>query len=156
MTGADHDDGVLPGRRGLTAHVEACDACRIDTPPVDLIAARLSAATVPIDAAALSQRTTIGLRLELERCASAALWRRAATGVLRALFPLPVVLACNVYLLRTAYDALLSLLPAAVAIYLVATEAALLVLLFAATYAAIPILLARNVPTSGDAWASVP
>ena len=146
MSNLDRDDGVPPGQRGLAAHVEACDACRADTPPVDRIATLLSAATVSIDAAALSQRTIVRLRPELERCASAALWRRAATQVLLALVPLPAVLAYNVYLFRMAYNALLALLPAAVVVYLVTTEAALLVLLFAATYAAIPILLARRLP----------
>ena len=155
MTGADHDDAVRRGTHRLAAHVEACDACRVDVPAVDRIAARLSAATVPIDAAALSQRTIVRLRPELQRCASGSLWRRAAGGVLLALLPLPAVLAYNVYLLRMAYDALLALLPAAVAVYLVGTEAALLVLLFAATYAAIPILLARGTPPLGDAWVSV-
>ncbi len=142
---------ALPGHRALAAHVEACDACRLDTPAVDLIAARLATVNVPIDAAALSQRTMLRLRPELQRCANAALWRRATIGVLLALLPLPAVLAYNVYLLHMAYDVLLALLPAAVVVYLVASEAALLVLLFAATYAAIPVLLARRTPALGDA-----
>ncbi len=146
---------VLPGYRGLAAHVEDCDGCRVDVPPVDLIAARLAAVNVPIDATALSRRTMLRLRPELQRCASAALWRRAAVGVLLALLPLPAVLAYNVYLLHAAYDVLLALLPAAVVAYLLASEAALLVLLFAATYAAIPILLARGMPAFDDAWVSV-
>lgn len=143
---------TLPVHRGLAAHVEACDACRVDAPAVDLIAARLATVNVPIDAAVLSQRTMVRLRPELQRCASAALWRRAAIGVLLALLPLPAVLAYNVYLLHVAYGLLLALLPAAVVVYLVASEAALLVLLFAATYAAIPILLARGTPAMSDTW----
>ena len=66
------------------------------------------------------------------------------TGILLALLPLPAVLVYNAYLLLLAYDIERTLLGATFATYLVLSDAALLILLFAATYAAIPIVLVRR------------
>lgn len=98
-----------------------------------------------IDVAALSRHTFARLQPELQRQAIAAGWRRVAMGVLLALLPLPLVLAYNAYLLRLAYDFLSTLLPATLAAYLVLSYGASLVLLFATTYAAIPLLVQRSI-----------
>lgn len=137
---------AFPGRQQLAAHVEECDLCREGSLPLDRIAGFLSASAVEVDVAAMSQRTVMRLGPELERRARVALWRRVAAGVLWAVLPLPAVLLYNAYVLRVAYHAVSELLPAAFAAYLLLSYAAFLVLLFAATYAAIPICLARSAP----------
>ena len=128
----------------LAAHVEECDECRATPLPMARIATRLDASVVPIDAAALSRRTLLQLRPELVRLGAVALWRKVAAALLLALLPLPAVLAYDAYLLRAAYELVSGLLPATLAAYLIFNYAAFLVLVFAATYAAIPVLLASR------------
>ena len=132
------------GRGTLAAHVDGCELCRADPPPLERIAAVLEASAVPIDAPTLSLRTLARLQPALAHRASAVLWCKAVAAVLLALVPLPAVLAYDAYLLHAAYAVVSALLPAAFAMYLIATYAAFLVLLFAGTYAAIPLLLARG------------
>ena len=57
---------------------------------------------------------------------------------------MPGVLAYNAYVLRLAYDLLSTLLPTTLAAYMVISYGAFLVLLFAATYAAIPLLVVQR------------
>lgn len=128
----------------LTAHRADCAECQ-DTPlPIDRIAAVLEAAVPAVDAAALSRQAFARVQPELQRQALALGWRRVATGVLLSLLPLPFVLAYNAYLLHLAYDFLSALLPATVAAYLVLSYGAFLLLLFATTYAAIPLLVVQR------------
>lgn len=129
----------------LAAHRAECAECGNTPLPLDPIAAVLEAAVPAIDAAALSRQTFARLQPELQRHAIAAGWRRVAIGVLLALLPLPLVLAYNAYLLRLAYDFLSTLLPATLAAYFVLSYGASLLLLFAATYAAIPLLVQRSI-----------
>jgi hypothetical protein len=63
---------------------------------------------------------------------------------LLALLPLPLILAYDAYVLRAAYELLRMLLPSGVALYVLATYTAVVSLLFALTYAAIPVLLAQR------------
>jgi Mn2+/Fe2+ NRAMP family transporter len=142
----DPQHDAFAGWQRLTTHVEECESCGGNSPPLDRIAALLSASVVELDVVAMSQRTVMRLRPELERRARITLWRRVAAGVLFAVLPLPAVLLYNAYVLRVAYNAVSELLPAAVAAYLLLTYAAFLMLLFASTYAAIPICLARSAP----------
>lgn len=130
------------GHLRLAAHVDDCDACRDQPPPLDLISAALSRSQPAIDAAMLSARTLASLQPELARLASRAWWKRVAAVLLPALLPLPLVLAYDAYLLRLAYGVLTWVIPEPVATYFVFSYAALLVLIFAATYAAIPLLVA--------------
>ena len=131
-------------RAELSTHSAECAECR-DTPlPIDRIAAMLERSAPAIDVAALSQQTFARLQPELQRRAATTAWRRVAIGVLAALLPLPVVLAYNAYVLRLAYDLLSTLLPTTLAAYMVISYGAFLVLLFAATYAAIPLLVVRR------------
>lgn len=139
----DRDDHLAQ----LTAHSAECAECKNTPLPLDRIAAALEAAVPAIDAAALSRHTFAQLQPELQRRALAVGWRRMAIGVLLSLLPLPLVLAYNAYLLHVAYDLLSSLLPAAIAAYLVLSYGAFLLLLFATTYAAIPLLMAHQ-PTA--------
>lgn len=136
------DDGA--GR--LTSHAADCDDCRARPLPLAEIARELATYAVPLDVSALSRRVTAYLRPELARLASTWFWRRLSRAIVAALLPLPVILLLDMLLLRSVYGWASTLLPAAVATYLVVSYAAAQLLLFAATYAVIPLVLAR------DAW----
>lgn len=68
-------------------------------------------------------------------------WRRLAAALLPALLVLPLVVAADVLLLRAAHAVLGTLLPGSLTTYLVGSYAALLAVLVAATFAAIPFLV---------------
>jgi len=130
------------GARVLREHAQECAECGTQV-PIDRLAGLLDSTAVSIDAAALSQRVLQRVRPELERRAGAAWWRRVAAALLVALVPLPLVVAYDAYLLQMVYGLVSALLPSTVAAYLVLSYAAFLVLLFATTYAAIPLVLSR-------------
>lgn len=142
----ERDDGSTPGTPGgaaaFEAHVAECEDCRATPPPIAHIATLLNSGVVALDPAGLSRRTLSRLQPELARRAMAGLWRQVVVALLLALLPLPAVLAYDAYLLRAAYALVSSLLPTAVAAYLIFGYAAFLVLVFATTYATIPLLLA--------------
>lgn len=131
-------------RDGLRGHVLACETCRAKPPPVEKIEAVLAAGRVGVDVGALSQRTMVQLRPELTRRARRAYGREVAAAVLVGLLPLPAVLLYNAYVLSLVYRAATMVLPAGVALYVVATYAAFLVLLCGITYAAVPLLMGRQ------------
>ncbi len=131
-------------RDALVEHVEQCPDCQADPPPVLEITALLRQATVDVDAAKLSRRALARLRPELAADAAAALRRRVAAVVLLSLLPLPAVLAYDACWLRLAYGVARAILPASVAAVVVLGQAAFLLFLFSATYAAIPLLVARR------------
>jgi len=130
------------GRQRLVAHVEECAACGRNALPIDGIAMVLSRSALSFDPRQLSAQVIERVRPQMERLAARAFRRRVAVVLVISMLPLPLVLAYDAYLLRFLYGAVSWLLPEAVAAYLVLSYAAALVLLLAATYAAIPILLA--------------
>ena len=127
----------------LAAHARECVECETTPLPLQRIAAALDAAAVPIDATALSQRVHRRLRAELSVRAAAAFRRRVIVGLALSLLPLAAVVLYDAMVLQLAYTLARDVLPQAVATYLVATYAAFLVLLFALTYAAVPVVLMR-------------
>jgi hypothetical protein len=132
----------------LAQHAAGCEECRANPPPT-LALVPLLAAEVPLDAAALSRSALRVLRPELARLAAAAFRRRVAAGLLVALAPLPLIVACNAYLLRAAYALVALVVPSALAAYLVFSYAALVLLLMAAAYGSIPLLVARQLTAGG-------
>lgn len=134
------------GARRLEEHAAGCDECRTLAPPLASLASSLSSYAIPLDVAAMSRRVLAALRPELARLASIWFWRRLSRVTLAALLPLPLVVLFDVYILQIFYAWALTVLPAIVATYLVVSYAATQLLLVAATYAAIPLVLAR------DAW----
>jgi len=146
-----HDDPRDPrasARAMIATHMEACELCATWPLPIEPLAAVLHASTIDIDGAQLSRQTLLQLQPELARRAAtsraAEWWRQVAVALLLALLPLPLVLAYDAYLLQLLYAAIQVLVPASLATFVVASYGALLVLLFAGTYAAIPLLLARG------------
>ncbi len=126
------------------AHVRACARCREDdglvlclrqglaadareTPPPGLSASALAAA-VPLLARNARQRA----------------WHRVGRAVAAAVVPLPFIIALDAWVVRTAYHLLSLVLPGAVSIFVAGNYAALLALLLALTYGAVPILAERQ------------
>ena len=145
MTEPDRSRPDAPGNPAvLEAHIAECDDCRATSLPIDRIVTILNASAVPVDATALSRRTLLRLQAELGSVAVAGLWRKVVAALLLALVPLPAVLAYDAYLLRVVYGLVSGVLPATLAAYLIFGYAAFLVLLFATTYAAIPVFLAQR------------
>ncbi len=72
------------------------------------------------------------------------LWRRSARAVAAALVPLPLVLIANALVIRAVYGWLRTLVPAGLSYFLIGNYAALLALLLAAIYGAIPLIAARQ------------
>jgi anti-sigma factor RsiW len=144
MNSSDHPMRNRPD--ALTAHLGECDACRADEPSLRRLRTILASSAVDLDPSLLSRRALPRLRHELQRVASARSWRQIVMAVLLALVPLPAVLAYDAYLLHAIHGLVSSVLPTAFATYLVGSYAAFLLLLFATTYAAIPVLLGRSEP----------
>ena len=137
-------DNKRTGERALAAHIEECEACRANAVPIARLATLLEASVIEVDAAALSRAVLLRARPELQRMATWAFGRQVAAAVLVALLPLPVVLAFDAYVLHFVYTVASWLLPAPVAEYFVGSYAAFLALLFALTYATVPVLLAHR------------
>ena len=144
-----HQDDARAGRAALATHLQECEACQTSAPPIDRIATLLDASVVEVDAATLSRRLLLRAQPELQRRAAWVFGRQVMAAVLVALLPLPVVLAYDAYLLHLIYNVVSWLLPAPVASYVVLSYAAFLALLFALTYATVPVLLARRVLPQG-------
>jgi hypothetical protein len=130
----------------LVEHTLACDDCRADAPPVAQLAALLDGAGVDVDAAYLSRLAFARVAPELRARAQAAFWRRLRTALAFGLLPLPLVIAADVFVLGWLYQLFAVWLPASLALYVVISYGAWLLVAIGSTYAAIPLLLARGLP----------
>lgn len=130
----------------LAEHARACDDCRADAPPIAPLAALLDGASVEVDAAHLSRLAFAAVVPELRARAEAAFWRRLRTVLAIALLPLPLVIAADVFVLGWFYQVIAAWLPATLALYLVVSYGAWLLVAIGSAYAAIPLLLARGLP----------
>jgi hypothetical protein len=139
-----------PGPSRLAAHAAECEACRSVPLPIDRIAILLDGAELSVDAAALSARVLVRLRRELQ-LAGGVSWRAVAAVLLRAVLPLPAVVAFDAYMLRRLYVLGTTILPEPLVAYAVLSYGALLLLLFGLTYAAVPLLVARQRPAHATA-----
>jgi len=142
---SQHPPQDTPGVACLAAHAAECDACQAAPLPMNRIAILLDAAEVRLDAAALSARVIVRLRRELN-LAGRVSWRAVAAVLLRAVLPLPAVVAFDAYVLWTAYGLGKTILPGPLVAYVVLSYGALLLLLFGLTYAAVPLLMVRQRP----------
>jgi hypothetical protein len=136
--------GEKPSRSALAEHVAECTSCASGDVPLARIEAALAASSPSIDSLALARTAFERARAVLAAQAARAYRRRVAAVLAAALLPLPAVLAYQAYLVRNAYALLCDLLPSGLAAYLVIGYAASLLLVFAGTYAAIPLLCARS------------
>lgn len=134
----------MTGIDKLQEHATGCDACKEAPLPLSEIAAALDASVSTIDASSLSRRVLAEAQPLLQRVVMRRFWRQVAAVIVVALTPLPFVLAYDAYLLQLLHTAVSTLLPSALATYFVASYAASLLFLFALSYAAIPVLMARS------------
>ena len=136
----------MSGIDRLREHADDCDDCRSRPLAIDRIDAVLAASRVDVDSAALSRHAFAAARPVLHTAAIPHFWRRVAAVVAVTLVPLPAILAYDTVLLRGLHMVASTLLPGTMATYVVFTYASMWLLLFAASYASIPILMARNQP----------
>jgi hypothetical protein len=80
----------------------------------------------------------------LKSTASGALIRRTVTATVVSILPMSLVVAYDMFLLNLLYGVLLRFLPAGVATYVTLNLVVVMSFIFAATYATIPLLLARR------------
>jgi hypothetical protein len=127
----------------LQEHAADCADCPSSPISSEGIEALL-ATQVDLDTAALSLGVLERLQPELAGFAAALFRRRVAAGLLVALAPLPLILAFNAYLLSAVYALAALIVPSGLAAYLVFSYAAAVLLLLAATYGSIPLLVAKQ------------
>lgn len=131
----------------IDAHLAACPRCGADAPHVRQVTARLDTIPAPTAAPALGARVLRAaaplLAANAHRLPAVA-WRRFAAAIAVAVLPLPFILFVGWESLSTVNRLLSAVLPARVSFYLVATHAAVLALLLAITYGAVPLLAAHQ------------
>jgi hypothetical protein len=130
----------------LVEHARACEECRAGGAPLTSLAALLDADAVELDAERLSRLVLARAAPALAARAQATFWRRMGRTLAAALVPLPLVVGIDLWLLGWLYALVAAWLPTSVALYVVISYAATLLVLIGSTYAAIPLLLARPVP----------
>lgn len=126
------------------AHAASCAACGAETAALGRIAAAFAADQVAAPSPALAARVLKAARPLLDAKRRHVARRALAAAVAAALVPLPLILMIDVWALGTIYDWLARVLPPALSFYLVVNYAAVLALLGALTYGAIPLLAERQ------------
>jgi len=128
----------------LQEHVDDCDSCRTQGLPLTQIDAFLASSRIELDATVLSRQAFAAAQVALQTVALRRFWRQVVAVVVVALLPLPVVLAYDAVLLRLLHAAASWVLSGTMANYIIFLYASSLLFLFAASYAAIPVLMARS------------
>jgi len=131
----------------VATHLDTCSRCAIEAPHVRRVTGLLDAMPAPCASPALGLQVLDAaaplLAVNAHRLPAAA-WRRFAAAIAVAILPLPLILFVGWETLSAANRLLATVLPAGVSFYLVATHAALLALLLAVTYGAVPLLAAHQ------------
>ena len=140
---------VLLGRAApaIDAHLAACPRCRADTPHVHAVTAAFAAAPAAVPPPGLTAdvlRAAAPLLAVNARRLPAVAWPRMVGAIAAAVLPLPLILFAGWEGLSIANHLLSAVLPAGLRFYLVATHAAVLALLLAVTYGAVPLLAAHQ------------
>jgi hypothetical protein len=125
-------------------HVTGCARCRSEAPLVRAVAAALAADAVPPPAPALGVRVLAAAEPLLAVRRLHVPWALVLRALGVALLPLPLIVLVDVGLIGAAHRLLAHVLPAALTTYLIANLASTLALLLALTYAAVPLLAARQ------------
>jgi hypothetical protein len=151
MTGCDEirESLFLGGQldADATAHLRDCERCRQDGLALRAVAEALARDTPAEPAPTLTPRVLAAaepLLAEHARVTRHFTSPRLLRAVTMALVLLPVVLLFDAYVLSGVYRVLSALVPAPVRTYLVFNLGAFVVLLIALTYAAVPLLAARQ------------
>jgi hypothetical protein len=126
------------------AHRESCAACRADGAALASIGAAFAAHRVAGPGPELGARVhAAAAPLLASRRRYAARWS-LVVAVAAALVPLPLIVMVDWWALQAIYGGLTRLFPATLSFYLVVNYAAVLALLGALTYGAIPLLAERQ------------
>jgi hypothetical protein len=128
------------------AHLRACGHCTGEVALAQSLARGLAAHAAPEPPPGLAARVLRAAAADLARNAQAAAadWGRVGRALAAALLPLPLLVLVDVQVVRAAHAVLSAVLPGALSLYLVGTYGTLLALLFGLTYAAVPVLAARQ------------
>ena len=126
------------------AHLASCEECRTAAAALGRLTLTLTADPVtppsPVLRSQILAAATPLLAAKRRHAARHAL----AAAIAAALLPLPLILMIDVWALGAIYSGLTRLLPPALSFYLVVNYAAVLALLGALTYGAIPLLTERQ------------
>jgi hypothetical protein len=131
----------------IDAHRAACARCACDAPAVQSVRAAFDAAPAPAPAEALTAhvlRVAAPLLATNAHRLPAVAWPRMIAAIAAALLPLPAILLAGWEALAAADRVLSAILPERLSLYLVATYAAVLALVLAITYGAVPLLAAHQ------------
>jgi anti-sigma factor RsiW len=131
----------------IDAHLAACPRCVADAPHVRRVTALLDTIPAPIATPELGThvlRTAAPLLVTNAHRLPTGAWRRFAAAIAVSVLPLPLILFVGWEALSTVNRLLSAVLPERLGFYLVATHAALLALLLAITYGAVPLLAAHQ------------
>ena len=110
----------------------------------DVLRRMLDTPMVPPPATDLTARTLAAAAPLLAVHARRASVRSVLAPVLAALAPLPLIVGVDLAVVQALYAALATVLPAAVSTFVAVNYALLLTLLLATTYAAVPLLVDRQ------------
>ena len=133
--------GDLPP--GGAEHLAACPSCQQDAEAMTALASALRTHAAPEPPPWLS-RTVLRAAAPLLAARAEPVPRPAWRALAIALLPLPLILAVDWFLVRGAHALLSGLLPDALSLYLAGSYAVLLATLLGLTYAAVPLLAARQ------------
>ncbi len=128
-------------------HLATCPRCLADTAHVHRVRTVLDGAPGPLPSPGIRARVlgaAAPLLVANAHRLPAVAWRRMAAAIAAAVLPLPLILLLGWETLSTANRVLSTILPERLSFYLVATQAALLGLLLAITYGAVPLLAAHQ------------
>jgi hypothetical protein len=133
--------GDLPP--GGAEHLAACPSCQRDAEAMSALTSALRAHPAPEPPPWLS-RTVLRAAAPLLAARAEPVPRPAWRALAIALLPLPLILAVDWFLVRGAHALLSGLLPDALSLYLAGSYAVLLATLLGLTYAAVPLVAARQ------------
>lgn len=125
-------------------HAATCPGCGPELDALAQVAAALVADVSPTPTPTLAPRVRLAVRPLLATRRRYAARHAIAAAVAAALLPLPLIVCFDVWALAAIHGALTRLLPAGLSLYLVVNYAAVLALLGALTYGAIPLLAERQ------------
>ncbi|HLK12490.1 MAG TPA: hypothetical protein VKW76_14030 [Candidatus Binatia bacterium] len=127
------------------AHAAACSRCRADAPAAAALHRTLAEHRTAPPPAELRVRT---LRAAAPLVAERAIRPRLARALAATLLALPAIVAWDTGVVRTVYAALTAVLPAGLSAYVVGSYGAAITVLVALSYAAVPLLAARQARAS--------
>ena len=136
------------GRRRLERHAAECEECVRRPLPLDELDGLLSRSAVTTGVSAMSSRVLDAAAPLLADLRERTYRRRLVASLLLSLAPLPAVAFFSVYMLSEAYSLLVAWLPGPFVAGLLVAYGAMLLLLCSLTYAALPLMLARDEPAT--------